>query len=931
MIDGIWLKALLLAWAILLGAFAAMTGRDYFVAPILRIVDKCKEMQWPAILFNVAFCTMFISAAIEAGATKTNGVMSLPPQTMTMQHPALEQMQAPVGDRPQMLTSGGLLEQTVSDEGIALGYICVLETNDVAYSYAMPPNAQIIGNWHMRGTFAEWMPVSLGWSFPLGTNSYSMFSVFNNGMIRPRPRDVGHQITAVGVPMLFTQGLSKFWTFDCVDGSKLLCWDNAFLNGDTNTPVNAQITLCQNGNFSTRSNEQLRVYRRVNPADWDGDGLANVIDAAPKTSNGYCFGTGVDWLNANCGGVLSASVDTNGEIVISWNYGVNPDAYYWLTFTSLADNNLISIACDGPSNLGDLTVIANSNQVCQVPLLVGASYHVTAEGPLSEVSALDQNATIEYNDPQQPGSGPALMMFACGQPQEGTTSDFYVDYNLNISFAPNGAGVWALGVMPKNPGVSLDDISGCCCSSEVTTNGFTWTCSDSCTCGTTTHQLLASVSWEGYSKVYWCETQCGCAYDTPPPVPQEGPYAASVSVSFDKGAIIFEDAYENLPGVWVGRRSTSAHLTIHANGGPNGGVLAVSSQNLGKLQKNSGPAFPTTPVAVPAGYSITYEMNYVGLEESDAENDIGVTAIFAEDDSEDAYTNECQLTSVRLALSPVWEAPENPCTNRHMYGVGEKVRIQTHPELTAASVELTPINPSESYYDTLTDTPELIYTCPVYTAAPDITVACKGAEYNPQLTIVEPAEIVCKGASWDTECLLPTVVGGTMLATTNYVGPMTVSFHGIMLAEIPCYDLIPPTGYFDTTYTERKTHSYIFSDGWSMALRVGTNNYWTVDRAGHYAAYPNWAEGRMEWMIPIGWFRLRYEGDSWKHIQIAEKVSSETNSRIMLIGGRMDANMQVFEISGDGTASISKHGHLMSRGRFCRVKLDNNTIQWFHK
>jgi len=116
-----------------------------------------------------------------------------------------------------------------------------------------------------------------------------------------------------------------------------------------------------------------------------------------------------------------------------------------------------------------------------------------------------------------------------------------------------------------------------------------------------------------------------------------------------------------------------------------------------------------------------------------------------------------------------------------------------------------------------------------------------------------------------------------------------------------------------------------------MALRVGTNNYWTVDRAGHYAAYPNWAEGRMEWMIPIGWFRLRYEGDSWKHIQIAEKVSSETNSRIMLIGGRMDANMQVFEISGDGTASISKHGHLMSRGRFCRVKLDNNTIQWFHK
>lgn len=68
MIGGIGLKILLWAWAIFLGAFVAMTGREYFIAPLMRIVDKCRKMRWPAILFNVSFCAMLVSAATGTGA-----------------------------------------------------------------------------------------------------------------------------------------------------------------------------------------------------------------------------------------------------------------------------------------------------------------------------------------------------------------------------------------------------------------------------------------------------------------------------------------------------------------------------------------------------------------------------------------------------------------------------------------------------------------------------------------------------------------------------------------------------------------------------------------------------------------------------------------------------------------------------------------------
>ena len=65
--------------------------------------------------------------------------------------------------------------------------------------------------------------------------------------------------------------------------AKLLTWENVFGGRDCTGQYNAQIELCGDGNFITRSNNVERVYRRVLPCDLDNDGLPNTIDPAPET------------------------------------------------------------------------------------------------------------------------------------------------------------------------------------------------------------------------------------------------------------------------------------------------------------------------------------------------------------------------------------------------------------------------------------------------------------------------------------------------------------------------------------------------------------------------------------------------------------------------------------------------------------------------
>lgn len=113
--------------------------------------------------------------------------------------------------------------------------------------------------------------------------------------------------------------------------------------------------------------------------------------------------------------------------------------------------------------------------------------------------------------------------------------------------------------------------------------------------------------------------------------PSSAPLAASVSATFSKSAVIFEDAYENQPGQWVGKNSTRTRLNIVANGGTNGGTLSVTSANIGKLSRISGPDLPLAFVAVPAEMQVSYAIVYEGATASAVASDIIVTAVWTTD------------------------------------------------------------------------------------------------------------------------------------------------------------------------------------------------------------------------------------------------------------------------------------------------------------
>ncbi len=504
---------------------------------------------------------------------------------------------------------------------------------------------------------------------------------------------------------------------------------------------------------------------------------------------------------------------------------------------------------------------------------------------------------------------------------------------------------FTMSVDPANLGGSFAWLpSMCSCTLSGSGNTFSWNCPTDCTCCGCTAD--GRYQYEGY----WLPATsclCGCHYDGTGPTwgPSPGPLVASVSASFSKSAVIFENAYENMPGQWVGKNSTRTRLNIVANGGPNGATLSVTSANLSKLTRLSGPDLPLASVAVPAGTQVSYAIVYEGNEESAAADDITVTAIVTDADNGDAATNECAATSARLELSPVWEAPENPCTNRHVYGVGEKVLFKVRPQLSSVIISTTKqdTEDDESGYElfdgvaTTNACETRTYICPIsknYT--PPISVRHGDVEYAPAIELVEPQMVVTTGAGWGENgvdyfyqgnrmCWPSGCVGEATLVTTNYIGPMEVSFRGIAVSELPCHDEDVVTGCF--TNGHWRTHTT--GAGAGKAYYVSTNNFWFVDAAGSRSFEQNWIPGSsLVWKIPIGWHRKSPDYTDWHGVvepDYEQRWDAQSRPLQLEVFYRQSRH-----IDSEGTFHTGKYGHLIQRSSSCRIVLDGNTIQWSH-
>ena len=285
-------------------------------------------------LGRVALCSILL-VGVLVGGDKTNGVFTTGLTGLTR----LSVLGNPVNPVNPVYTTG---------DDIARGWRVECAATNENISYEMPTNATLVGNWHVHGARSSFgnNRIDFGdWRFPLGTNNaaFSSFWYFVDGRIRPTPKDAAHEICAVGVPMSAVPGRSRLWTTEEPDGARVLTWENFFLGGDTNAPVNAQIVLWPNGDFITRSNEVETVCRRVNPDDWDDDGIHNERDANPTIYDGDFFGP----------------VNILPE-------GANTNAYCTVSVVATGPDALITFVGNGPSDYADPVFVAKSGETNEV-------------------------------------------------------------------------------------------------------------------------------------------------------------------------------------------------------------------------------------------------------------------------------------------------------------------------------------------------------------------------------------------------------------------------------------------------------------------------------------------------------------------------------------------------------------------------------------
>ena len=561
--------------------------------------------------------------------------------------------------------------QTTIDD-IDRGWRVECVTTNAAVSYAMPTNAVGIGNWHLHGARSSFGNnfIDFGdWSFPLGANGavFSSFWCFVDGRIRPAPRDAAHEICAIGVPMSAVPGRSRLWRLDGDDGSRTVAWECFFLGGDTNSQVDAQIVLCPNGDFVVRSNEVETVCRRIDPDDWDGDGLANAVDANPAECDGDFFGTCEAWYNGTLGHVLQASTNGAGETVATWLDPGDEGFYYWLSFsvTGRFETAAVSITCDGPSDLGDMTVVARAGEMAKVPLLVGADYSVESAMPFSFVGVSDANAQVQTN---------GATSLAVSYPLEWTLEKAVEPMTrLHLRSGGDGhSGSYRLRSTPFDVMAAVVGIAGGCCSIATNEYGVSWTCPGGCACCGMEHWLDVTAEWKGYSCTFSLFQSCPCATE------DEDENGVAASIAFSAAAVVFEDVYTNAPGDVVARRSTTATLGGRIVGGNFGGTLAVTLSDGGRLACVGG-ALPTG-ATVPAGATFTFGVAYEGRAASAGEGDITATATFTENMTGRTVVDTASLTSVKVTVVADADWPLNKV--RHVFGPKETFTITSNPQVS---------------------------------------------------------------------------------------------------------------------------------------------------------------------------------------------------------------------------------------------------------
>ena len=770
-----------------------------------------------------------------------------------------------------MMGSPLAMQQTpaVSPEDVVRGYRLDYVFTNAAYSYAMPTNGIRYDKWWKRGAYEDVFRLDLGgMMFPLAEELLSSLWVYSWGMAGAHLGNATNRLVATGAPMSAVPGFSQFWSSDATNSAKLLTWETFFLSRDTNTPVSAQLELFPNGDFIARSNEVMRVYRRVNPDDWDDDGDPNGTDPDPYVAGDPTFGSQQQLPQ-----------------------GANSNAYCWVDLVVSGAASLVAFSGNGASNLSDPSFIALPGETNRVMLLIGKEYQVASRMPICCVGRSDNAIEVSHD----------------------SATSLFIVWPVTIEpVAMRSGASFSMSVVPDCLGGGFT-WTNCCCSISSSGNSFTYSCDENCHCSGCA--ALGCYTYEGFA-LPASGGSCGCAETEvlDPVSTNEPPVSASASVSFSQNVLFYEEAYTNEPGVVAGRRvSTNATLTCSVSGGQYGGVFSLSRQGFGMLTFVGGDTLPDGAVGIAAGETRSWSSEYAPHSHSATANDISAAVTFSEYMTGETHSSTAQLTIVKLTLQP--QVTREGYENRHLVGVREDINCYADPHVGQwgetgggeLAIRLGVQN----------------YTCPLLSDGSMLYYSFSGSRYDFDLTIVEPTAIIARLPVARDFGIAINRAGGAGMNLEVFVQPETVSFSGIAMEEIPSTTGIHD-GYFSNIYFESDWYHTV-AKGAGKWKDIWPDNLWDTDRAwladelprelpdGEMTfdlSYGTWTNGTMVWNISWGWADHGAEDGITVPVK---SISAPYN--------------QTFTFTEDGLLTVSKFQHSVSRGTNGVIRLNGSAVQ----
>ena len=829
----------------------------------------------------------------------------------------------------------------VTSNDVARGYRLETVRTNAAISYTRPTNVRLVGTWHLtdayrgrawvllgeegkgkrekgRSADGQLLPSSL-FLFPLGPHVVTSLWAHTWGKVRPQLRNASNEIVVIGSPMFARHDQSFLWTAATTNGSVVLTWENFFLGNpyeggkvpsgevpggegvglssthrSTFPPfhfstVSAQLELRGNGDFIARSNDVERVYRRVNPDDWDDDGIPNGEDDAPLVpSDTPQFGPH----------------QTLPE-------GANTNNYYWVDLVAPDANALVTFTGRGASNLPDPSFVANAGETNRVVLLLGKPYTVDCRLPLVCVGASHPDVEVgEDTDGHLTVCRPVRCEIVDDSP--------IAAFRASAAAAPQAAsGGRRLRFSPEPDGLDVTWNGNYCCL-EPPPPPFTvplFNCDGNCGCGGCAVGTY-TCRFEGF-ELSFPNWPCGCSHVSPPDEPHEPredeedhePQGPHVSATFSESAIIFEDAYENAPGETVARRSTMSEAEFCVYGGTKGGTFSLELRDGGRLERVGGSFLPREG-KLESGESFRIKVKYQARSASGSAGDIKAVATFTEEESGEEITSKATLTAVRIRISPHVEAPQNDSPGRHKFGVCELVdysQCPNSPTMTWNVRQGTMVRQG-------------LYRCPVDGTKNPLTVRYGDAEYVPSLNVVEPNGIEARNVDPILYSNKLNQAGWIGMRMDLYVLPLDVSFTEVLIEEVPCgADRGRATGYFaDAQFSGLWSHTA--TNGAGNWCAIGFDNDVGEDRPRIDGALPKignrWADGRLFWETPFGWIERPQSVDDM------EDPKGKPPHREFATGVH-----QIVEIDSAGTCKIEKFDHQATRSIDEKAYLDGRRVK----